>query len=159
MYKTEIVSKNAENTLLIGKLFAKFLKQGDVLVLTGELGSGKTKFVEGVLQNFGLENEISSPTFTIINEYTTSKNNIYHFDAYRLEDSDEFYAIGGEEYFEKGICLIEWGELISDVLPTDYINIKISKESSNENIRIFEFEVIDNSKYIDVLNNLKEELN
>ena len=76
MYKTEILSKNAENTLLIGKLFAKFLKQGDVVVLTGELGAGKTKFVEGVLQNFGLENEISSPTFTIINEYTTSKNNI-----------------------------------------------------------------------------------
>ena len=71
MYKTEIVSKNAENTLLIGKLFAKFLKQGDVVVLTGELGAGKTKFVEGVLQNFGLENEISSPTFTIINEYNT----------------------------------------------------------------------------------------
>lgn len=159
MYKTEIVSINAENTLLIGKVFARFLKKGDVVVLTGELGAGKTKFVEGVLQNFGLENEISSPTFTIINEYTSSENNIYHFDAYRLEDSDEFYAIGGEEYFEKGICLIEWGELISDVLPSDYINIKINKDSNNENIRIFKFEVIDNSKYVDVLNKLKEELN
>ena len=155
MYKTEILSKNAENTLLIGKLFAKFLKQGDVVVLTGELGAGKTKFVEGVLQNFGLENEISSPTFTIINEYTTSKNNIYHFDAYRLEDSDEFYAIGGEEYFEKGICLIEWGELISDVLPKDYIHVTIHKDSNNENLRIFEFYVNDDSKYIEVLNKLK----
>lgn len=159
MYKTEIISKNAENTLLIGKVFARFLKKGDVVVLTGELGAGKTKFVEGVLQNFGLENEISSPTFTIINEYTSSENNIYHFDAYRLEDSDEFYAIGGEEYFEKGVCLIEWGELISDVLPPDYINIKINKDPNNENIRIFEFKLIDNSKYIDVLNKLKEELN
>ena len=119
MYKIKIVSNNAEQTLNIGKKFAPLLNKGDIIVLTGELGSGKTKFVEGVLENFGLEDEISSPTFTIINEYISNNINIYHFDAYRLEDSDEFYAIGGEEYFEKGICLIEWGELISDVLPKD----------------------------------------
>ena len=159
MYKIEIKSKNPESTLLIGKSFAAHLSKGDVVVLSGELGAGKTKFVEGVLQNFGLENEISSPTFNIINEYTSTENNIYHFDAYRLEDSDEFYAIGGDEYFDKGICLIEWGELIQDVMPHDYIHIKITKDSSDENIRLFTFEVIDNSKYIDMLNTFKEELN
>ena len=159
MYKINIKSNSIEDTLKIGKIFAKYLRKSDVIVLSGELGSGKTKFVEGFLQNFGLESEISSPTFTIINEYISSKNNIYHFDAYRLEDSDEFYAIGGEEYFEKGICLIEWGELISDVLPLDYIHIKIGKDSNNENIRIFSFEVNNDSKYIDILNKLKEELN
>ena len=110
MYRIEIVSNNYEQTLKIGKTFASLLSNGDIIVLTGELGAGKTKFVEGVLGNFGLEDEISSPTFTIINEYCSDNVNIYHFDAYRLEDSDEFYAIGGEEYFEKGICLIEWGE-------------------------------------------------
>lgn len=159
MYKIEIKSKNPENTLLIGKSFAAHLSKGDVVVLSGELGAGKTKFVEGVLQNFGLENEISSPTFNIINEYTSTENNIYHFDAYRLEDSDEFYAIGGDEYFDKGVCLIEWGELIQDVMPHDYIHIKITKDLSDENIRLFTFEVIDNSKYIDMLNTFKEELN
>lgn len=159
MYKIEIKSKNPESTLLIGKSFAAHLSKGDVVVLSGELGAGKTKFVEGVLQNFGLENEISSPTFNIINEYTSIENNIYHFDAYRLEDSDEFYAIGGDEYFDKGICLIEWGELIQDVMPHDYIHIKITKDLSDENIRLFTFEVIDNSKYIDMLNTFKEELN
>ena len=88
MYKIEIVSNNAEHTLNIGKKFATLLNKGDIIVLTGELGSGKTKFVEGVLENFGLEDEISSPTFTIINEYISNNINIYHFDAYRLEDSD-----------------------------------------------------------------------
>ena len=81
----------------------------------GDLGAGKTKFTEGILKYFGKENEISSPTFTIVNEYNNDKLNIYHFDVYRLENEDEFYAIGGEEYFEKGICLIEWGEKILDI--------------------------------------------
>ena len=159
MYRIEIVSNNSEQTLKIGKTFASLLSKGDIIVLTGELGAGKTKFVEGVLGNFGLEDEISSPTFTIINEYCSDNVNIYHFDAYRLEDSDEFYAIGGEEYFEKGICLIEWGELISDVLPNDYIHINIKKDEHDENMRIFCFEIKDNSKYINVLNKLKEEFN
>lgn len=159
MYKIEIKSQNAENTLNLGKTLASFLNIGDVVVLTGELGSGKTKFVEGLLENFDLQNEISSPTFNIVNEYLSDKNKIYHFDVYRLEDSDEFYAIGGEEYFEKGICLIEWGEIISDVLPNDYIHIFIKKDINDENKRIFEFVVNDNSKYINILNNFKEALN
>ena len=115
MYKIYIESNSPEYTIKIGNNLAKLLSKGDVVVLSGDLGAGKTKFVEGFLHNFGLQDEISSPTFNIINEYISSSNNIYHFDVYRLEDSDEFYAIGGEEYFEKGICLIEWGELISDV--------------------------------------------
>ena len=159
MYKINIKSNNTTDTLKIGHSLSKLLTKGDIVVLSGELGSGKTKFVEGFLQNYGLEKEISSPTFNIVNEYLSSENNIYHFDVYRLEDSDEFYAIGGEEYFEKGICLIEWGELISDVLPKDYIHITIQKDSTNENSRVFEFMINDNSKYIDILNKLKEEFN
>ena len=155
MYKIYIESNSPEYTIKIGNNLAKLLSKGDVVVLSGDLGAGKTKFVEGFLHNFGLQDEISSPTFNIINEYISSDNNIYHFDVYRLEDSDEFYAIGGEEYFEKGICLIEWGELISDVLPKDYIHITINKDSNNEDLRIFEFEVNDDSKYINVLNKLK----
>lgn len=113
----KLISHSENETKLIGKKFAEKLKKGDVIVLTGELGSGKTKFTEGVLEYFGLENEISSPTFNIVNEYISKNINIYHFDVYRLEDEDEFYAIGGEEYFDKGICLIEWGEMIESVLP------------------------------------------
>ncbi len=96
----------------------------------GDLGSGKTKFTEGFLSYFGLENEISSPTFTIVNEYSKNDINIYHFDVYRLEDIDEFYAIGGTEYFDTGICIIEWGELIEPIL-SKYIKINISKDDSD----------------------------
>lgn len=112
----------------------------------GDLGTGKTKFTEGVLKYFGKESEISSPTFTIINEYNTDDVNIYHFDVYRLEGIDEFYAIGGEEYFDKGICLIEWGEKILEALPSNYRRIKFSinlNNPDNENKRILEFENFD----------------
>ena len=158
MYKIDIKSNNTADTLKIGNSLSKLLSKGDIVVLSGELGSGKTKFVEGFLQNYNLQDEISSPTFNIINEYISNKNNIYHFDVYRLSDSDEFYAIGGDEYFEKGICLIEWGEMISDVLPKDYIHIKIFKDDVDENIRVFEFAVNENSKYVNILNKFKEEL-
>ena len=132
----KFVSKNELDTKNFAKKLASKLKRKDVVVLTGELGSGKTKFAEGFLSYFGLENEISSPTFNIVNEYKKDDINIYHFDVYRLEDSSEFYEIGGEEYFENGICLIEWGELIEDALPNNYIHIVFEKDSSNENVRI-----------------------
>lgn len=96
----------------------------------GDLGSGKTKFTEGFLSFFGLDDEISSPTFTIVNEYSKNDVNIYHFDVYRLEDIDEFYAIGGTEYFDKGICIIEWGELIEPLL-SKYIKVDISKDDND----------------------------
>ena len=103
-------------------------------------GCGKTKFTEGVLSYFGLEKEISSPTFTIVNEYHKNEISIFHFDVYRLEDIDEFYAIGGEDYFEKGICIIEWGEKIEEILPKGYIKINFSKLEENENYRKLDIE-------------------
>ncbi len=130
------ISSSSEDTLNFAKKFAATLKKEDVIVLTGELGSGKTKFVEGVLTFFGLENEISSPTFTIVNEYQTPKFPIYHFDVYRLADTSEFYEIGGDEYFDNGVCLIEWGELINEALPKKYIHISFQKSDSDENSRI-----------------------
>ena len=123
---------------------ASKLQKKDVIVLTGELGSGKTKFVEGILSYFNLEDEISSPTFTIVNEYKTTKFPIFHFDVYRLSDVSEFYEIGGEEYFENGICLIEWGELISDALPSDFIHITFEKDSKNEDLRILNIQTYGN---------------
>ena len=129
------ISKSEQDTINFATNYAKNLKPGNIIVLTGELGSGKTKFVQGILKYFGLEDEISSPTFTIVNEYTSSNVNIYHFDVYRLEDPDEFYAIGGEEYFEKGICLIEWGERIKDILPRPYTEIVFEKDLDNPDYR------------------------
>ena len=136
------ISKSEQDTISFAENFAKELKKGDIVVLSGDLGSGKTKFVQGVLRHFGLESEISSPTFTIVNEYTSPTVNIYHFDVYRLEDADEFYAMGGEEYFESGICLIEWGEMIEDILPMPYTKITFSKANSEDNYRKLEIETI-----------------
>ena len=129
------ITNNEMETKQFAKEFASKLNKGDIVVLSGDLGSGKTKFVEGVLSYYGLENEISSPTFTIVNEHISGDMNIYHFDVYRLEDSDEFYAIGGEEYFEKGICFIEWGEMIEDILPKKYIKISFNRNLDEENKR------------------------
>lgn len=138
----EIISNSPEETIEIGKQIAKDLKKGDVIVLTGDLGSGKTKLTEGILTYFGLEKEISSPTFTIVNEYYTENLNIYHFDVYRLEEEEEFTAIGGEEYFEKGASIIEWGEMVESLLPNSYLQITFTRDLENENSRKLVFEKI-----------------
>ena len=129
------ISKSEKETIQFAKDFAKDLKTGDIVILSGELGSGKTKFTQGILEYFGLENEISSPTFTIVNEHHKDDINIYHFDVYRIEDVDEFYAIGGEDYFQNGISLIEWGEIIEDILPKGYTKITFYKDEKNPDYR------------------------
>lgn len=136
----EVISNSANETLEFAKKIASELNKDDVIVLTGDLGSGKTKFVEGILDYFGLKDEISSPTFTIVNEYKKDDIKLFHFDVYRLEDEDEFYAIGGEEYFGKGICLIEWGEIIEDALPKNCKRITFSRDLENEDRRVLKLE-------------------
>jgi len=133
-------SYSEQETKNIARDIASKSDKTQVIILNGELGAGKTKFTEGFLSYFALENEISSPTFTIVNEYKNEKASIYHFDVYRLADIDEFYAIGGEEYFTKGICIIEWGEIIKDALPKHYIKIDIQKDEENVEKRIINIE-------------------
>lgn len=133
-----IVTNSEQETKNIARKIASKVGKDAVIVLTGELGAGKTKFTEGFLSYFGLENEISSPTFTIVNEYQNEKATIYHFDVYRLSDIDEFYAMGGEEYFTKGICIIEWGEIIEDILPKDCIKIEIKKDPNDTQKRMIQ---------------------
>ena len=154
MEKLKIISNSEEQTLKIGIKLGSLLKIGDTIVLTGDLGSGKTKLTEGILTYYKLEEEISSPTFTIVNEYIKDDIKIFHFDVYRLEDSSEFYAIGGDEYFEKGICIIEWGELIQDALPQEYLHIKFERDNNNENSRIINI-ISYGNKYDSLLNNFK----
>lgn len=126
-----IVSNNVDDTINISYEFAKNLKVTDVVVLNGELGSGKTVFMHGIAKYFGLENEVSSPTFTIVNEYISNDTNIYHFDVYRLEDEFQFIDTIGTEYFENGISIIEWGNIIKNILPKNTIYIDISKIDEN----------------------------
>ena len=140
MSKYHFKTNSEKETKEFAKKIAKKLEIGDIIVLSGELGSGKTKFTEGILEYFNLQDEISSPTFTIVNEYITPNFPIYHFDVYRLENEDEFSAIGGEEYFDTGACIIEWGEMIESLLPKEYIKISFSKDMENEDIRFLNIE-------------------
>lgn len=140
----EYISNSEMDTIKLGKKIASQLKKGDIIILLGDLGSGKTKLTEGILSYFGLQNEISSPTFTIVNEYDTEKLKIFHFDLYRLADIDEFFAIGGEEYFEKGASIIEWGEMLEGYIPKKYLKLEFSRDNVNENKRIIKIENIGN---------------
>ena len=133
------ISHSENDTKRIAKKLASKLANKDIVVLSGDLGSGKTKFTEGFLSYWDLQDEISSPTFNIVNEHSQDNTNIYHLDVYRLENKGEFYAIGGTEYFSTGICVIEWGELIEDILPNNYIKISFSKDENDDSIRYLNF--------------------
>lgn len=121
--------------------FAKKLNKNSILVLSGDLGTGKTRFMRGIAKYFGIENDVSSPTFTIVNEYTPKLNyenvpKIFHFDVYRLDGSEDFENSVGLDYFNSGLCIIEWGEIIKDILPASTIYISISRSNeNNENER------------------------
>ena len=143
---TKFISHSEEETKKFAQEIASNSKKGDVIVLSGELGSGKTKFTEGFLEYFNLQDELSSPTFTIVNEYDTENFPIYHFDVYRLDDIDEFYAIGGDEYLSNGICIIEWGEKIEEILPSSYLKISFSRDFEYSNNRILNIECFGNKK-------------
>ncbi len=121
-------SNSPKETENIAKAFSKELKAGDVICLNGDLGTGKTAFVQGLVKALGYSEPISSPTFTIVNCYESAVFPIYHFDVYRIEDSDEMYEIGYEEYVNgDGLTLIEWSEKISDILPSHRYEITIKK--------------------------------
>ena len=149
------VSHSEKETKKIALKLASKLQNKDIVVLSGDLGSGKTKFTEGFLSYWGLQDEISSPTFNIVNEHSKNNTNIYHLDVYRLEDKGEFYAIGGTEYFSLGICIIEWGELIEDILPNNYIKIKFSKDENNDSIRYLNFRAY-GKRLEEIINNLQK---
>ena len=99
-----VISSSTEDTLALGAKIAPLLKKGDVIVLSGDLGAGKTLFVSGLLNFFDMKDEVSSPTFTIVNEYDVKSDlKLFHFDVYRLDSPNEFLAIGGDEFFYNGI--------------------------------------------------------
>ena len=131
---------NEKETENLGYTLAEQLTSSSIVVLTGDLGTGKTRLMRGIAKYFGIENEVCSPTFTIVNEYTPKKdtnnvNKIFHFDVYRLADSEDFENSIGTDYFNSGLCIIEWGEIIKDILPPSTIYITI-ESTDNENERI-----------------------
>ena len=117
-----------KETFELGKTIGQNAKPGQIYCLDGDLGVGKTVFTQGFAKGLGIDEAINSPTFTIVQEYTEGRLNLYHFDVYRINDVSEMDEIGYDEYFySDGVCLIEWGSLISDILPDETIYINIEK--------------------------------
>ena len=127
-------TSNEKETVAVGMEFASKLVPGDVVALRGYLGAGKTAFTRGVAAGLGLDARVSSPTFTIVNEYL-GKTPLFHFDLYRLGSSDELFEIGWEDYLERGgVCMVEWSENANDAMPkeTIYVNIEKTGEETRE---------------------------
>ncbi|PKM82821.1 MAG: tRNA (adenosine(37)-N6)-threonylcarbamoyltransferase complex ATPase subunit type 1 TsaE, partial [Firmicutes bacterium HGW-Firmicutes-13] len=119
----EIITKSPEETLKLGTILGTLLQKGDVIGLFGELGTGKTVFTRGIARGLKVEDYVTSPTFTLINEYSGSLP-LFHFDVYRLDDPEELLELGYEEYFYgEGITVIEWAEKIEDYLPPGYLAV------------------------------------
>lgn len=118
-----------QDTYELGRQMGSLALPGQMYLLDGDLGVGKTVFTQGFGKGLGVEDAINSPTFTIVQEYTEGRVPFYHFDVYRIADEEEMEEIGYEEYFfGGGVCLIEWAQNISDLLPEDAIRITIEKD-------------------------------
>ena len=132
----QFLSHSAEETERFGESLAQKLRAGDVLAFTGSLGMGKTAFTRGLARGLGCRGRVTSPTFTIVNEYE-GKTPLFHFDMYRLGSSDELFDIGWDDYLARGgVCAVEWSERVSDALPGDTIFVDIARGEEGENTRI-----------------------
>jgi len=124
-----IETHDPEETFEVGRTIGMNAKPGQIYTLTGDLGVGKTVFTQGVAAGLGITEPVNSPTFTIIQEYEDGRLPFYHFDVYRIGDLEEMEEIGYDDYFfGQGICLIEWAELIEEILPEKRIEVTIEKD-------------------------------
>lgn len=126
------ISRSEAETETIGEKFAQGLVGGTVVAMYGDLGAGKTAFARGMARGMGLSCRVSSPTFTIVNEYEGERE-LIHFDMYRLESSDELFDIGWEDYLNRGaVCAVEWSEKVEDAFYGDEIIVRIEKLGDTE---------------------------
>ena len=123
-----IETHSAEETYALGKKIGESAKPGQVYSLIGDLGVGKTVFTQGLAAGLGITDSVNSPTFTILQIYEDGRIPFYHFDVYRIGDVEEMEEIGYEDcFYGEGVCLIEWANLIEEILPENYIRIEIAK--------------------------------
>lgn len=126
--KHKIISKSPEDTFALGKQIGESVVPGSVLTMVGDLGVGKTVFTQGLAEGLGISDAVNSPTFTIVQIYEEGRIPLYHLDVYRIGDISEMDEIGYEDYFYgDGVCLIEWANLIEELLPERYVEIRIEK--------------------------------
>lgn len=124
-----IETNSPQETKELGKKMAERAKPGDVFTLVGDLGVGKTVFTQGIAEGLGIDEPVNSPTFTIVQEYESGRMPFYHFDVYRIGDPEEMDEIGFDDYiYGDGLCLIEWADLIEEILPEKRVAIRIEKD-------------------------------
>ncbi|GHU49346.1 tRNA (adenosine(37)-N6)-threonylcarbamoyltransferase complex ATPase subunit type 1 TsaE [Clostridia bacterium] len=135
--------KNREQAWEFGHRLAEKAEPGTVIALIGDLGTGKTMLTKAIAEGLGIRDEITSPTFTILHEYTGGRLPLYHFDVYRLASSDDMYDLGYEEYFYgKGVTVVEWADIIINLLPEDAIFVKIEYNNKGiEDERVYSYNV------------------
>ncbi len=132
------VTNSEEETQRLGEQLAQRLTPGAVIAFTGDLGAGKTAFTRGLARGLGISDRVTSPTFTIVNEYEGGRLPLFHFDMYRLGSSDELYDIGWEDYLARGgVCAVEWSENIDDALEEGAIRVEI-RRGAQEGQRVIE---------------------
>lgn len=138
--KIELITNLANDTIEFGKSVARAVEKGAVISLVGDLGAGKTTFTKGVARGLGIMDNVTSPTFTILNEYAGEEKRLYHFDFYRIEDPDELVELGFEDYFPStdGLTIVEWVEKAPSVLPKQYYQITFEKIDDDKRRIVFE---------------------
>lgn len=131
----QITTHSADETQALGQKLARRLAPGDVIAYFGDLGAGKTAFTRGLAQGLGITDPVTSPTYTIVNEYLSGRIPLFHFDMYRLSSSDELFDIGWEDYLSRGgVCAVEWSENVADALQ-DAIRVTIEKDADEPDTR------------------------
>ena len=129
----QITTYSADETQALGKKLAESLRPGDVIAYFGDLGAGKTAFTRGIAEGLGVSEQVTSPTYTIVNEYLSGRLPLFHFDMYRLSSADELFDIGWEDYLNRGaVCAVEWSENVQDAFFGDEIKVTIMKLSDTE---------------------------
>ena len=132
----ELLSHSPDETEAVGARLAEALAPGSGVAFTGDLGAGKTAFTRGLARGLGVTDRVTSPTFTIVNEYLGGRLPLFHFDMYRLASSDELFDIGWEDYLARGgVCAVEWSENVADALEPGAIRVDI-RRGAGENDRI-----------------------
>ena len=131
----QITTHSADETQALGQKLASRLAPGDVIAYFGDLGAGKTAFTRGLAQGLGITDPVTSPTYTIVNEYLSGRIPLFHFDMYRLSSYDELFDIGWEDYLSRGgVCAVEWSENVEDALQ-DAIRVTIEKDADEPDTR------------------------
>ena len=132
----EYISNSAQETEALGERLAARLRPGDVIAYTGDLGAGKTAFTRGLARGLGVADRVTSPTFTIVNEYEGGRLPLFHFDMYRLGSADDLFDIGWEDFLRRGgVCAVEWSETVQEALDADTIYVDI-RRGAEDNQRV-----------------------